>query len=66
MLFELRTLTILAMYFMYMSYKTLSSQYMWKYVNSKCICVISVFISPVLDINWRSDLIVKTANTPTK
>jgi len=23
------------------------------------LCVISLFISPVLDLNWRSDLIVK-------
>ena len=31
---------------------------MWKYVNSKCICAISLFISHVLDINWWSNLIV--------
>ena len=32
---------------------------MWKYVNSKNICVKSLFISPVLDINWLSDIVVK-------
>jgi hypothetical protein len=37
------------MYFMCISYKILSSQYMWKYVNNTCICVISLFISPILD-----------------
>ena len=42
-----------------MSCKTLSIKYMWKYVNCKSICVKSLFISPVLDINWRSDLVVK-------
>ena len=47
------------MYLAYMSYKTLSIQYMWKYVNSKGICVISLLISPVLDINWWSDMVVK-------
>jgi hypothetical protein len=31
---------------------------MWKYVNSKGICVISLFISPNLDFNWRSDLVI--------
>jgi hypothetical protein len=31
---------------------------MWKYVNSKGICVISLFISPNLDFNWQSDLVV--------
>jgi hypothetical protein len=47
------------MYFVNKSCKTLSLQYMWKYVNSKSICVESLFISPVLDINWRSDMVVK-------
>ena len=47
-----------SMYLVYMSCKTLSIQYIWKYINSKCICVESLFISPVLDINWRSDLII--------
>ena len=46
------------MYLVYMSFKTLSIQYMWKYVNSKCICIESLFISPILEINWRLDLIV--------
>jgi hypothetical protein len=32
---------------------------MWKYVNSKCICVKSLFISPIFDIIWRSDMVVK-------
>jgi hypothetical protein len=32
---------------------------MWKYVNSKSICVKSLFVSPILDINWWSDLIAK-------
>ena len=36
----------------------MSLQYMWKYVNSKCICIKSLFISPILDINWWSELIV--------
>jgi hypothetical protein len=40
-----------SMYLVYMSSKTLSIQYMWKYVNSKGIYVESLFISPVLDIN---------------
>jgi len=34
-------------------------QYKWNYVNSKSICAISLFISPILDLNWWSDLIVK-------
>ena len=39
---------------------------MWKYVNSKCICVKSVFISPILDIIWRSNMVVKDhQQTPT-
>ena len=29
------------------------------YVNNKCICIISLFISPILDLNWRSNLVVK-------
>ena len=33
-------------------------QYKWNYVNSTCICVKSMFISPILDYNWWSDLIV--------
>jgi hypothetical protein len=33
------------MYFMYMSCKTLSIQYMWKYVNSKCMCQKFVYFS---------------------
>jgi hypothetical protein len=32
---------------------------MWKYVNSKGICVMNLLISPVLRLNRRSDLIVK-------
>ena len=32
---------------------------MWKYVNNKCICAISLFISPILSFNWQSDLVVK-------
>jgi hypothetical protein len=40
------------------SVKTLSLQYMWKYVNSKGICVISLFISPNLYFNWQSDLLI--------
>ena len=32
---------------------------MWKYVNSKYICVESLFISPILDINWRLEFVVK-------
>ena len=47
------------MYFMNKSCKTLNLQYMWKYVNSKSIYVKSLFISPVLDINWQSDMVVK-------
>jgi hypothetical protein len=31
---------------------------MWKIVNSKSICVISLFISPILDINWQLDLVI--------
>jgi hypothetical protein len=31
---------------------------MWKYVNSKGICVISLFISPNLYFNWQSDLLI--------
>jgi len=30
---------------------------MCKYVNSICICDKSLFISPILDSNWWSDLI---------
>jgi hypothetical protein len=37
----------------------LSFQYKWNYINSKGICVISLFISPVLDLNWWADLVVK-------
>jgi hypothetical protein len=47
------------MYFVNKSCKTLSLQYMRKYVNSKSICVESLFVSPILDINWRSDMVVK-------
>jgi len=47
------------LYFMRMSCKTLSIQYMWKYVHSKCICAKSLFISRILDVKWQSDLIVK-------
>ena len=32
---------------------------MWKYVNSKCICVLSLLISPVLSLNWWLNLVVK-------
>ena len=52
------------MYFMYISCKTLSIQYMWKYVNSKCICVISLFISYVLSLNWWADSVVKDCQHP--
>ena len=38
--------------------KTCFLQYKWNYVNSKGICVKRLFISPILDFNWRSDLIV--------
>ena len=31
---------------------------MWKYVNSKCICAKSLFISPIFDINWQLELII--------
>ena len=37
---------------------------MWKYVNIKSICVESLFISPVLDINWQSDMVVKDRQHP--
>jgi hypothetical protein len=42
-----------------MSCKTLFFQYKWNYVNIKCICAISLFVSPVLDLNWRLDLVIK-------
>ena len=40
-------------------YKTCFFQYKWNYVKSKCICVKSLFISPILDSKWWSDIIVK-------
>ena len=58
-LLELHLLSCFPLVFKYMSCKTLSIQYKWNYVNSKSICVISLFISPILDLNWWSDLIVK-------
>ena len=45
--------------FQYKSYKIVILQYKWNYVNSKSICVISLFISPVLDLIWRLNLVVK-------
>ena len=39
------------------SCKTCFLQYKWNYVNSKGICVKRLFISPILDYNWSSDLI---------
>jgi hypothetical protein len=62
---ELRLLSCFPLVFKYMSCKTWLFQYIWDYVNNKCICVISLFISPVLDLNWRSDLIVKNCQQPT-
>jgi hypothetical protein len=56
---------IFHLYSIYLSCKTLNLQYMWKYVNSKCICVKSLFISPILYINWRSDLVAKDRQQPT-
>ena len=44
--------------FQYKSCKIVILQYKWNYVNSKGICVKSMFISPILDYNWWSDLIV--------
>jgi hypothetical protein len=45
--------------FQYKSYKIVILQYKWNYVNTKIICVIILFISPVLDLIWRSDMVVK-------
>ena len=45
--------------FVYMLYKIVNLQYKWNYVNSKGICVISLFISPILSLNWWSDLVDK-------
>ena len=44
--------------FQYKSYKIVILQYKWNYVNSKAICVISLFISPFLDLNWWMDLVI--------
>ena len=41
-----------------MTCKTCFLQYKWNYANSICICVKSMFISPLLDYNWMSDLVV--------
>ena len=49
----------ISMYLMNKSCKTLSLHCMWKYVNSKGICVKSLFISPILDSNWWSNIIIK-------
>ena len=40
------------------SYKTCFLQYKWNYVNSKGIYVKRLFISPVLDNNWRSKVVI--------
>jgi hypothetical protein len=45
--------------FQYKSCKIVILQYKWNYINSKSICVISLFISPVLDLIWRSDMTVQ-------
>ena len=44
--------------FKYLSCKTCFLQYKWNYINSKGICVKILFISPVLDNNWRSNVVV--------
>ena len=40
------------------SCKTCFIHYKWNYVNSKGICVKRFFISPILDNNWRSNVVV--------
>ena len=55
---ELHLLFGFPLVFECVSYKTCFLQYKWNYVNSICICVKSMFISPILDFNWWSDLIV--------
>jgi hypothetical protein len=50
--------------FQYKSYKIVVLQYKWNYANSKGICVKSMFISPILDYNWRSDLVVSDRQDP--
>ena len=40
------------------SCKTCFLQYKWNCVNSKGICVKRLFISPILDNNWRSNVVV--------
>jgi hypothetical protein len=61
-----RTFDHISMYFMNKSYETLSLQYMWKYVNSKSICVESLFISPILDIIGSQIWSLGTANKSPK
>ena len=44
--------------FQYKSCKIVILQYKWNYVNSKGICVKSMFISPILDYNWWLEMVV--------
>ena len=55
----LRLLLCFPLVFKCVPCKTCFFQYKWNYVKSKCICVKSLFISPVLDSNWQSNIIVK-------
>jgi hypothetical protein len=41
------------------SCKIVILQYKWNYVNGKSICVISLFIPPILDLIWWSDMVAK-------
>jgi hypothetical protein len=38
--------------------KTRFLQYKWNYVNSACIFVKSMFISPILNLNWQLEMVV--------
>ena len=53
----LRLLLGFPLVFKCVSCKTCFLQYKWNFVNSKVICVKRLFISPILDFNWQSDLI---------
>ena len=61
-LLELRLLLGFPFVFGCVSCKTCFLQYKCNYVNSTCICVKSMFISPILDYNWRSNLSLVTSN----
>ena len=55
---RLRILVCFPLVFEYESCKTCFLKYKWNYVNSKGICVKSMFISLVLDYNWQLEMVV--------